>query len=109
MIINTANSYDIDLRYSAGYAKGIPDHNTNNCIFQNIMTGGYRFQDAGSESNCIGGENAVVKVKDDRLKVKERSNDVKSKVSVSRYAEDVEDIEIIPLDKFIKKELKELL
>ena len=32
-------------------------HNNNNCIFQNIMTGGYRFEDGGENSNCIGGEN----------------------------------------------------
>ena len=58
MVCNTSNCYDIDLRLSSTYAKGIPDHNCNNAIFNNILAGGYRFQDAGSESKCIGGQNA---------------------------------------------------
>ena len=60
MILNTANSYDIDLRYCKTYAAGIPDHNTNNCMFDNILTGTYRFQDGGAGSNCVEGENPVV-------------------------------------------------
>ena len=60
MILNTANSYDIDLRYCKTYAAGIPDHNTNNCMFDNILTGTYRFQDGGTGSNCVEGENPVV-------------------------------------------------
>lgn len=60
LILNTDNSYDIDLRLSNGFATDIPDHNTNNSIFHNIMTGGYRFQDAGVGSNCIGGENVLL-------------------------------------------------
>lgn len=57
LIMNTGNSYDIDLRYCNTFSRDIPDHNNNNCIFQNIMTGGYRFEDGGENSNCIGGEN----------------------------------------------------
>lgn len=60
MILNTANSYDIDLRYCKTYASGIPDHNTNNSMFDNILTGTYRFQDGGAGSNCVEGENPVV-------------------------------------------------
>ena len=58
LVCNTSNCYDIDLRLSPTYAKGIPDHNCNNAVFNNILAGGYRFQDAGSKSNCIGGQNA---------------------------------------------------
>ena len=60
LILNTANSYDIDLRYCKTYASGIPDHNTNNSMFDNILTGTYRFQDGGTGSNCVEGENPVV-------------------------------------------------
>ncbi len=64
LILNTANSYDIDLRYCKTFAKDIPDHNTNNSMFDNILTGSYRFQDGGDGSNCVEGEN--VKVQDDQ-------------------------------------------
>lgn len=60
LVMNTANSYDIDLRLCSTYAAGIPDHNTNNCMFDNILTGGYRFQDGGAGSNCVEGENVKV-------------------------------------------------
>lgn len=62
MVCNTSNCYDIDLRLSPTYAKGIPDHNCNNAVFNNILAGGYRFQDAGSKSNCIGGQNACLDI-----------------------------------------------
>lgn len=60
LIIGTANSYDIDLRLSREFEKDIPDHNTRNSIFDNILTGGYRFQDAGKGSRCIGGQNVLL-------------------------------------------------
>ena len=60
LVINTSNSYDIDLRYTDSFASLIPDHNTNNSVFQNIITGVYRFQDAGESSNCIGGNNLLI-------------------------------------------------
>lgn len=60
LICNTSNCYDIDLRLCQTYAKGIPDHNNNNTIFNNILTGGYRFQDAGLKSNCTGGQNILL-------------------------------------------------
>lgn len=60
LIIGTANSYDIDLRYSKGYADGIPDHNTNNILFGNYLTGSYRFQDGGAGSRCVEGANQKV-------------------------------------------------
>lgn len=62
LIVNTENYFDIDLRLVKTLAKDIPDHNTNNSIFYNIMTGGYRFEDAGEKSNCIGGENILLGV-----------------------------------------------
>lgn len=80
MVCNTSNCYDIDLRLSSTYAKGIPDHNCNNAVFNNILAGGYRFQDAGSKSNCIGGQNA-------RLGL---SSFLKYDVSLSNQAEDLE-------------------
>ena len=60
LVLNTANSYDIDLRFSKTYAQGIPDHNTNNCMFDNIQTGTYRFELGGEGSNCVEGEKMKV-------------------------------------------------
>lgn len=72
LIMNTANCYDIDLRYCTTYASGIPDHNTNNLMFYNIMTGGYLFQDTGKEdSRCIGGKNLLLGTGDFQKKVVE--------------------------------------
>jgi len=72
LIMNTDNSYDIDLRRSNTYADGIPDHNTNNQVFHNIMTGGYRFQDTGkNDSRCIGGENLLLDIGDFKKRVVE--------------------------------------
>lgn len=63
LIMNTSNSSDIDLRLSNTYAAGIPDHNTNNKVFHNIITGRYRFQDNGAtDSRCIGGENILLEL-----------------------------------------------
>lgn len=61
LIVNTANCYDIDLRYCTTYSQGIPDHNTNNVIVQNIMTGSYRFEENNVDgSNCLGGNNVLL-------------------------------------------------
>ena len=60
LIVNVGNSYDIDLRYCKTYSQGIPDHNTNNSMFDNILTGTYRFQGGGRGSNCVEGENLKV-------------------------------------------------
>lgn len=87
LIMNTYNCYDIDLRFSMSCAKGIPDHNTNNSMFQNIMTGGYRFQDAGEDSNCIGGENVLLgtgKAQKSVVELKQHAADVKAKVRAWR-------------------------
>lgn len=62
LIVNTENYYDIDLRLVKTLEKDIPDHNTNNSVFYNIMTGGYRFEDTGENSNCVGGENFLLGV-----------------------------------------------
>lgn len=113
LIMNTANSYDIDLRLSNGYAAGIPDHNTNNSIFQNIMTGGYRFQDAGEGSNCIGGENVLLgtgAAQKTVVELKHRAADVKvqgseaagSRVQSSRVQSILDSM---PVDGFVKKNL----
>lgn len=101
LIMNTANSYDIDLRYSAGYAKGIPDHNTNNSVFQNIMTGGYRFEDAGAGSNCVGGENVLLGTgQAQKTVVKLNRHAADRTAQGSRY------FESMPLDGFVKKQVK---
>lgn len=60
LIMNTANSYDIDLRRDGAIAARIPDHNTHNSVFHNIMTGGYRFQEKDAESDCVGGANILL-------------------------------------------------
>lgn len=104
LIVNTANSYDIDLRYSAGYAKGIPDHNTNNSVFQNIMTGGYRFQDAGAGSNCIGGDNVLLgtgRAQKTIVELQRRAVDVKAE------GENLDAVmKNLPVNGFVKKQLK---
>lgn len=104
LILNTANSYDIDLRLTGTYAAGIPDHNTNNSIFQNIMTGGYRFQDAGEGSNCMGGDNVLLGTGPSQktvVEIKQRSTDMKGE------DENVETtIKRVPVDGFVKKQLK---
>ena len=107
MIINTANSYDIDLRLTSTYADGIPDHNTNNCVFQNIMTGGYRFQDAGAGSKCVGGDNILLgtgQAQKTVVELKQRAADVKAE------GEGLEAVmKKVPVDSFVKKHLKKRL
>lgn len=60
LIMNTANCYDIDLRLCKTYANQLPDHNTNNAVFHNVMTGGYRFEEKDAFSSCRGGENILL-------------------------------------------------
>lgn len=70
LVKNIANSYDIDLRFCKTYAEGIPDHNTNNYIFHNILTGGYRFQDTGLDNSyCLGGQNLLLGIGDSQKTV----------------------------------------
>lgn len=80
MIINTGNSYDIDLRYSNSLSKEIPDFNSYNCVFHNIITGGYRFEDAGANSHCIGGQNLLLGIGSFR----------KTKMDLYRHVKDIE-------------------
>lgn len=104
LIMNTANSYDIDLRLTGTYAAGIPDHNTNNSIFQNIMTGGYRFQDAGEGSNCIGGDNVLLgtgPAQKTVVELKRRVSDVKGEDANVETA-----IKRSGVEEFVKKQLK---
>lgn len=96
LIINTANSYDIDLRLCESLSKSIPDHNTNNCVFQNIMTGGYRFQDRDSYSNCYGGENVLLGT--GRVQTTE--------VDINHFAQDQTTTDVLLIDGFVKKHLK---
>ena len=106
-IVNTDNSYDIDLRLSNGYAAGIPDHNTNNSVFHNIMTGGYRFQDAGDGSNCIGGENVLLgtgKLQKTVLELKRRVEDVEAQSSREFKVQGV--LDSMPVDGFVKKQFE---
>lgn len=106
LIINTANSYDIDLRLCNGNAAGIPDHNTNNSIFQNIMTGGYRFQDAGVGSNCIGGENVLLGTGPSQKTVV----DLRCRVEdVTESGLDLEKaVKKVPVEGFVGKRLKHM-
>jgi len=79
LIMGTKNSYDIDLRLCSTFSKDIPDYNTNNNIFHNIMTGYYRFQDRGINSHCVGGQN--IQLLSDSQK--------KTIVNVENYASDI--------------------
>ena len=81
VVINTNNSYDIDLRLCENYSRDIPDHNTGNAVFHNVITGSYRFQDNGVKSNCVGGMNLLL-------------NTDKAKNSDVRLSNKVDDIEI---------------
>ena len=94
-VSNTANSYDIDLRLCKTYAKDIPDHNTNNCIFQNILTGSYRFQEKGSDSHCYGGQNVLLGTGEMQTKV----------VDLKEASNDETTLKVIPVDKFVRKHI----
>jgi hypothetical protein len=74
LIMNTSNSYDIDLRYTDSFADMIPDHNTNNSVFHNIITGGYRFQCKNGNSNCLGGNNILLQIYNNKRVVVDVSN-----------------------------------
>ena len=50
-------SYDIDLRYCKTYEAYIPNHNKNNKLYGNLITGFYRFEGVGIDDNCFLGEN----------------------------------------------------
>ena len=93
LIMNTSNSYDIDLRYSAGYAKGIPDHNTKNIIIQNIITGTYRFEDDDNHT-CITGENVLL-----------GNMNKANKVSVLHRNDDLKSVRSVKIDSFVKRHM----
>lgn len=101
LIMNTHNYYDIDLRLVNTFEKDIPDHNTHNSIFHNIMTGGYCFQEASPNSNCIGGQNILLGL--GRFK--------KRNINITHYVEDISIKECsIKKDRiFIKSRYKKLL
>lgn len=94
LITGTVNSYDIDLRYCATYKEAIPDHNTNNIIIQNIMTGAYRFQESATHSSCIAGGNVLLGL---------GNKTKKNKVSIVRRTADTNSVKGITLDNFVKK------
>lgn len=106
------NCYDIDLRLSRTYEEGIPDHNTNNSIFNNIMCGGYRFQDNGFKSNCVSGMNLLLgcgSFQKVDVEHKEKIDDIRIKGSIyqkgkvripKRYASLIDEIMV---DRFVRK------
>lgn len=53
-------SYDLDLRYCKTYETYIPDHNRNNKIFENLISGFYRFEGIDAEDNCFLGDNYLL-------------------------------------------------
>ena len=60
---NIKSSYDIDLRYTsaANVAKYVPDFNTNNLIYGNIMDGYYRFEGIpDKDDRCVHRSNYLV-------------------------------------------------
>ena len=99
-IKGVSNSYDIDLRYCTTYSQGIPDHNTNNLVFMNILTGYYRFEGRQEEDNCVVGENILlngVNEGKNKLRVRRKSDDVVLDKSGGRKG-----IGGTPVDSFIK-------
>jgi len=94
-ISGTVNSYDIDLRYCTTYSIGIPDHNTNNIIIQNVMTGTYRFEEGENSKSCIVGDNVLLNG---------GKQNSPSKVSIKRKASDRKEIShAFKIDEFVKK------
>lgn len=94
-ISGTVNSYDIDLRYCTTYRIGIPDHNTNNIIIQNVMTGTYRFEEGENSKSCIVGDNVLLNG---------GKQNSPSKVSIKRKASDRKEIShAFKIDEFVKK------
>lgn len=106
LILNTANCYDIDLRYDNTLAQDIPDYNTHNCIFQNIMTGGYRFQEAGADSNCTGGENVLLGTGPSQKTVVELKRRVADMKKEGHSVGDA--VRGLTVDGFVKKQLKKM-
>lgn len=53
-------SYDIDLRYCKTYETYIPDHNRNNKIYENLISGFYRFEGIDAEDHCFLGDNYLL-------------------------------------------------
>lgn len=109
LIAGIANSYDIDLRYTTSHKNTIPDHNTNNIIIHNIMTGGYRFQDAGPESRCFGGHNLMLRIgeyQESKIELNKREEDIElsnclydSCVIIPKLY--LDDLKQVHIDKFV--------
>ena len=93
LIIGTANSYDIDLRYCTTYERDIPDHNTRNIIIQNIMSGYYRFEEGDNNASCVVGGNVLLT----------ESNHAKNRLAVANKYKDDSDIRNRRVDKFVKQ------
>ena len=94
-VTGTANSYDIDLRYCTTYSAGIPDHNTNNVIIQNVMTGSYRFEEREDSKSCIVGENVILNGD---------KKELPSKIAIKRKASDRKEVSnTFKIDEFVKK------
>lgn len=106
VIIDTLNSFDIDLRHSnrAEMVEIVPDHNTNNVIIGNILTGAMRFEGAGNEDNCIDGKNIMFRSADtqDSLSVSVREDNV----IISKY--NVNDMIVATTEK-VHSEITDLL
>ena len=63
IIHNVKGSYDIDLRYTSGadVAKNVPDFNTNNLVYDNIMDGYYRYEGIPNKDDlCVHRSNFLV-------------------------------------------------
>ena len=106
LVQNTANSYDIALRYCTTYSSGIPDHNTNNVIIHNIMTGYYRFEGRQDEDNCFVGGNVLLNGQNrgkDKLMVRRKYNDF-----IINSLDEIYAIDSIRLDNFIKDIIERL-
>lgn len=114
IVINTDNYFDIDLRLCNTFEKDIPDHNTNNSLFHNIMTGGYCFQDAGENSKCFGGQNILLnisKYKKYKIELHQRINDInldncsltRGKIIIPKHYEHI--LDGFHFDALIKKQL----
>lgn len=114
LIMNTSNSYDIDLRYTDSFADMIPDHNTNNSVFHNIITGGYRFQCKNGNSNCLGGNNILLQIDNNKRVVVDLSNMtldikldgcryIKGKIVIPRHNKFI--LDSINVDPFVRRYL----
>lgn len=60
VVVNCPNSYTIDLRYCNNYQDFVPDFNTGNTMFDNVVSSHYRFEPRPENANTAIEEGTIV-------------------------------------------------